>query len=102
MDNSNFNKLFTEDGKPVKFMPGENSQLDIDQLSDLLKRHKETGDREPLNEAKKIVKENQIDMSNEMTSEIRRFIDKSRQEKFTERAIRRMVKRKFGIIVLPK
>lgn len=100
MDNSNFNKLF-EDGKPIQFMPGQ-SQLDIDQLSDLLKKHKETGDREPLIEAKKIVKENQIDMSNEMTSEIRRFIDKSRKEKFTERAIRRMVKRKFGIIVLPK
>jgi Ni,Fe-hydrogenase maturation factor len=81
-------------------MPG--NQLDIDQLSELLKSHKETGDREPLIEAKKIVKENQIDMSNEMTSEIRRFIDKSRSEKFTERAIRRMVKRKFGIIVLPK
>ena len=100
MDNSNFNKLF-EDGKPVQFMPGE-PNLNIDQLADLLKRHKETGDREPLIEAKKIVRENQIDMSNEMTAEIRRFIDKSRKEKFTERAIRRMVKRKFGIIVLPK
>ena len=99
MDNSNFNKLF-EDGKPIQFMPG--NQLNIDQLSDLLKNHKETGNREPLIEAKKIVKENQIDMSNEMTSEIRRFIDKSRSEKYTERAIRRMVKRKFGIIVLPK
>lgn len=101
MDNRNFNNLF-EDGKPIKFMPGESNQLDIDQLSDLLKKHKETGDREPLIEAKKIVKENQIDMTNEMTSEIRRFIDKSRKEKFTERAIRRMVKRKFGIIVLPR
>jgi hypothetical protein len=99
MDNSNFNKLF-EDGKPIQFMPG--NQLNIDQLSDLLKSHKETGDREPLIEAKKIVKENQIDMSDLMTSEIRQFINKSRREKFTERAIRRMVKRKFGIIVLPK
>jgi len=102
MDNSNFNKLFTEDGNPIKFMPGENAPLDIDQLSELLENHRRTGDREPLIEAKKIVKENQIDMSNEMTSEIRLFIDKSRKEKFTERAIRRMVKRKFGIIVLPK
>lgn len=100
MDNSNFNKLF-EDGKLVQFMPVQ-SQLDIDQLSDLLKKLKETGDREPLIEAKKIVRENQIDMSNEVTAEIRRFINKSRKEKFTERAIRRMVKRKFGIIVLPK
>jgi hypothetical protein len=99
MDNSNFNKLF-EDGKSVQFMPSD--QLSIDQLSDLLKQHKETGDRKPLIEAKKIIKENHIDMSNEMTSEIRRFIDKSRKEKFTERAIRRMVKRKYGIIVLPK
>lgn len=100
MDNSNFNKLF-EDGKLVQFMPVQ-SQLDIDQLSDLLKKLKETGDRESLIEAKKIVRENQIDMSNEVTAEIRRFINKSRKEKFTERAIRRMVKRKFGIIVLPK
>ena len=101
MDNSNFNKLF-EDGKPVQFMPGESNQLDINRLSELLENHKRTKDREPLIEAKKIVKENQIDMSNEMTSEIRQFIDKSRKEKYTERAIRRMVKRKFGIIVLPK
>lgn len=98
MNNSNFNKLF-EDGESIQFMP---CQLNIDQLSDLLKNYKETGNRDSLIKAKKIIKENQIDMSNEMTSEIRRFIDKSRKEKFTERAIRRMVKRKFGIIVLPK
>lgn len=101
MDDRNFNKLF-EDGKPVKFMPGENNNLDIDRLSELLENHKRTKDREPLIEAKKIVKENEIDMSSEMTGEIRRFIDESRKQKFTERAIRRMVKRKFGIIVLPK
>jgi len=101
MNNSNFNKLF-EDGKLVKFMPGNNDPQTFANLSDLLANHKETGDREPLIEAKRIVRENQIDMSNEMTSEIRQFIDKSRRDKFTERAIRRMVKRKFGIIVLPK
>lgn len=99
MDNRNFDNLF-KDGKLIEFMPG--NQFNINQLSDLLQRHKETGDREPLIEAKKIVKENHIDMSNEMTSEIRRFIGKSRSEKLTERTIRRMVKRKFGIIVLPK
>lgn len=101
MQDREFNKLF-EDGKPVRFMPGESNQLDINRLSELLENHKRTGDREPLIEAKQIVKENQIDMSNEMTSEIRRFIDILRKEKRTERAIRRMVKRKFGIIVLPK
>ena len=101
MDNSNFNKLF-EDGKSVKFMPGENNVFNIDRLNDLLANHKRTGDREPLIEAKKIVKENQIDMTNEMTSEIRKFIEQQRKLKFTERAIRRMVKRMFGIIVLPK
>jgi thioredoxin-like negative regulator of GroEL len=66
MDNSNFNKLF-EDGKPVQFMPG--NQFDIDQLSYLLKSHKQTGDREPLIEAKKIVKENQIDWLKEIKDE---------------------------------
>lgn len=100
MNDINFNKLF-EDGKPVQFMPGQNTD-DLKRLEELLENHQRTKDREPLIEAKKIVSENQIDMSNEMTSEIRKFIDKSRKEKFTERAIRRMVKRKFGIIVLPK
>lgn len=99
MDSRNFDELF-KDGKPVKAMQAD--QLSIDQLGDLLKKHKETGNREPLIEAKKIVRENQIDMTNEMTSEIRHFIDEQRKLKFTERAIRRMVKRKFGIIVLPK
>jgi hypothetical protein len=101
MDNSNFNKLF-EDGKSVRFMPGMNDHQSFAQLSDLLAKHKETGDREQLKQAKEIVKTNEIDMSNEMTGEIRKFIDLKRKEKFTERAIRRMVKRKFGIIVLPK
>jgi hypothetical protein len=100
MDNSNFNKLFKDDVNPM-FAPLGN-QLDIDQLQALLDSHKNTGEREPLIEAKKIVRENQIDMSDELTGEIRKFIDKSRKEKYTERAIRRMVKRKFGIIVLPK
>jgi hypothetical protein len=100
MDDRNFNNLF-EDGKPVKFMPGQNNN-DLNRLNELLENHQRTKDREPLIEAKKIVKENEIDMSNEMTLEIRRFIEKSRKERFTERAIRRMVKRKFGIIVLPK
>jgi len=98
MDNRNFNNLF-EDGKPVQFMPAD--QLSIDQLSDLLKKHNETRDREPLIEAKKIVRENQVEMPNQMLLEIRRFILELKKKKLAARAIRREVKRKYGITVLP-
>jgi hypothetical protein len=99
MNTNEFDKLM--DGKPAKAAIFQDLPS-IEELQKLLELHHKTGEREPLIEAKKIVKENQIDMSNEMTSEISHFIDQKRKEKFTERAIRRMVKRKFGIIVLPK
>ena len=101
MDNTNFNKLFSEDGKPIKFTPGQNID-DLSRLNELLENHKRTKDRGPLIEAKEIIRTNEIDMSNEMTGEIREFIAKQRKMKVKERTIRRMVKKRFGIIVLPK
>jgi hypothetical protein len=101
MQDKEFNNLF-EDGKPVRFMPESSDPSSFRQLNELLASFQKTKDRETLNEAKDIIKTNEVNMPDKITSEIRRFIELKRKDKIPERTIRRMVKRKFDIIVLPR
>jgi len=51
-------------------------------------------------EIKKQVAENATPIPQNVSQEIQRFIELKRKEKFTERAIRRMVKRKWNITII--
>jgi hypothetical protein len=102
MQDKEFDKLFVEDNKSVRFMPESSNPSSFRQLDELLASFQKNKNRETLNEAKDIIKTNEVNMPDKITSEIRRFIKLKREENVAERTIRRLVKRKFGIIVLPK
>lgn len=50
-------------------------------------------------EIKKQVVENATPIPQNISQEIQRFVEQKRKEKYTERAIRRMVKRKWNIVI---
>jgi len=51
-------------------------------------------------EIKRQVVENAVPIPHGISQEIQRFIELKRREKYTERAIRRMVKRKWNITIV--
>jgi hypothetical protein len=51
-------------------------------------------------EAKQLIKENETSFPEDLKNKILKFIQEQRQKGTRERTIRRLVKKKFGIIVL--
>ena len=94
MQDREFEKLFNEKGG-VKFFTETQNPVEYKSLYELMK-HKNT------EEANQIIEKNAIEMPQKLTHEIRHFIDLQRKEKVKERTIRRMVKRKFGIMIVPQ
>lgn len=94
MNTQNFNKFFQDkDEEGIKAMFPESGQVSFDQLQFALQHQQ-------LDEAKEIIKQNEMPIPNKLESEVRLFIQQERSKNTKERKIRRMVKRKFGIIVI--
>ena len=94
MQDREFEKLFNEKGG-VKYFTEMQNPGQFKSLSELM-RNKNT------EEVNQIIEKNAIEMPQELTYEIRHFIDLQRKKKVKERTIRRMVKRKFGIMIVPQ
>jgi hypothetical protein len=94
MQEKQFDELM--DGKKsVNFFPKIQNPQDFKSLSELMKNKK-------TEKANQIIEKNAVEMPQELTSAIRLFIKQARDLKIKERTIRRMVKRKFGIMIVPK
>jgi len=93
MQDREFEKLFNEKGG-IKFFPELQNPQEFKSLSDLMRGKK-------IGEANQVIEKNAIEMPRKLTSAVRLFIDQARKLKIKERTIRRMVKRKFGIMIVP-
>jgi hypothetical protein len=93
MQEAQFEGLFKGvDG--VKFFPEMQNPKEFQSLSDLMRGKK-------IEEANQVIEKNAIEMPQKLTSAVRLFIDQARKLKIKERTIRRMVKKKFGIMIVP-
>jgi hypothetical protein len=97
MDTANFDKFFDEKetSEKIKAMFNESGQVSFDELQTAL-QHKQ------FNKANEIVVENQKEIPIQLENDVRAFIKQERNKNTKERQIRRLVKKKFNIIVIPK
>ena len=98
MQDREFEKLFNEK-EGVNYFNSLTNPDAFKSLSEMM-RPKNRND-ENIKEANQIIEKNAIEMPQKQTSAIRHFIDQARKLKIKERTIRRMVKRKFGIMIVP-
>ncbi len=91
MNQDNFNKLFTDESKSAML-------ADLKMFSTLERATVESklSTRQEKNE---IIEKHKEPISNELHSEVHRFIEVKRKEGKTKRQVRRLVKSKFNIIV---
>lgn len=99
MQTEEFNKLYDEkyQGEIKAFQPVPNSM----QLNGLM-NYLNSQTPESLEKAKALVKANEKPLTKDDITKIRNFITAQREKHIKERTIKRMVKRQFGIIVLPE
>ena len=100
MQNREFDKLFNE-GENIKHMTP--NAPNFNKLEQFMNDYNDgNGQKESLQDAKDIIKKSETPMPKELISEIRLFISQQRNQNVKERTIKRMVQRKYKIMVLPK
>lgn len=98
MQKREFNELMkSEESSIVKAFKMQNEDANRKALAKL-NQAMATGNME---EASKIVAENEVNLSQEETKEMRSYIKELEAQGLKQRTIRRKVKDKFGIIVVP-